>query len=71
MKSNISSKNFFKEALTQQGEKCFDFTVVIGNDLCNIRLIGSSKDCSAFVKLLQQNQNCNIHELMQKFQKRK
>ena len=42
MKANIGSKNFFKEAYTQQGEKCFEFTVNVNNQWCNICLVGNA-----------------------------
>jgi hypothetical protein len=42
MKANIGSKNFFKEAYTQQGEKCFGFTVNVNNQWCNIYLVGNA-----------------------------
>jgi len=42
MKANIGSKNFFKEAYTQQGEKCFGFTVNVNNQWCNICLVGNA-----------------------------
>ena len=42
MKANIGSQNFFKEAYTQQGEKCFGFTVNVNNQWCNICLVGNA-----------------------------
>lgn len=42
MKANIGSKNFFKEAYTQQGKKCFGFTVNVNNQWCNIYLVGNA-----------------------------